>query len=94
MVNKSLIQPVTSRRGPSKNNRPRSVARPMAGCGLQLMIATRAPTRERMLPWSDRGRLLALQFDDPRLCLSQTCIVWGKGKAAGNPWPTALLCLI
>jgi hypothetical protein len=27
----------------------------MAGCALQLMIATRAPARERMLPWLDRG---------------------------------------
>ena len=24
-----------------------------------------------------------LRFDAPRQCLQQTCIVWGKGRAAG-----------
>jgi hypothetical protein len=34
----------------------------------------------------------APEFDTPRQCLPQTCIVWGKGKAAGShDSPAALL---
>jgi hypothetical protein len=34
-----------------------------------------------------------LQFDTPQKCLSQTCIVGGKGKAAGSRNTRRLCCL-
>jgi hypothetical protein len=57
------------------------------------MERTGASPRGGMLPWSEPGAflVLALRLDTPQKCLSQTCILWGKGNAAGNPWLAALL---
>jgi len=45
-----------------------------------------------MIEWSDLGSAWhASEFDTPRQCSPQTCIVWGKGKAVGFVWPAALL---